>query len=1486
MSKQQKSDNTEVLSYKIDTTDFDRGMNKVIAALEKLERREYLTKLQSSVDGISTGVNSISFNNMEQGLASVEERFSTMGVVGMSVLNNLTNGIMSLVQRFVFDKLLGDAINGFEELNLQINSTQTILANTSGRFGTTLDQVNQGLDALNDYADKTIYNFSNMTQAVGAFTSAGVDLGNSIQAIKGVANMAAYAGASAESASSGMYQFSNALSMGYMMLYQWNSLVYSGLGTKQLEQELISSARGLGVNIDAILKEYGGMFRYSLEAGWADSKVIMHTLAKFSGDVTEEELRKMKYTEEEIKRILALGKTAEASATKVISYQKLISSLSESVGSGWAKTFRLLVGDFEQGKALFTMISDNLLKVIERGAENRNKLVADWAKFGGRDVVVESIDKLLKTYNQLLIVVGQSLNQIFPPITGKQVADATKQLGKLIDMLIPTQKGFDNIGRIVRGFAATIDIPIQFFKALAKYLYLIIRPMLNFKFTWIDTIVGLADFMTKLRNEIVKGDLFFKKISSWGDIFKLLLEKIRNFIEDVKRIKAVQKMREVFDAITMRFGIKDPKFLGRFLSDAQKSFTSFFNSFDKANALAVINKIIEAIIGFGKRVYRFLKPVILYVVELVKNFAKALGLAMKDLSTNFSWNKLKDVFGILTKFLALKTVTSIIEKFGFASEIFMTLGMGFAKTIGYIGVALQQFASSNDADTLLSVALAIGILSASVFMLATLPEKDIQKGIAAVTTIYAGLAGSLMALNKVLAGNEDLMNMAGGSLKLALLPPVLIALALAVAIMADTLIKLGGVPLKQIVKGFGALLAILGALSLFMVVNSKTGGFALSTGLGFLALAASLMVLAKAISMFTEIKPETIGKAALAVGGLLLMVGLLSKAKAIGPQMLLLGVAITGIAASLVVLGLAFKFLGTIDFVTIATGLTNLLVMLGAVYFASFVGSKIQIAAIAKMALVAIAIAGVGLAFSLIAKIDPGSVILSSTAIALSIGILYGVVSLIKPTILPGVAGLIALSIAIGAFAVALSMFDKVNFKAVALGGVALGVLVLAIIAIGSVITPILPAVAAFAGVLLLAAGAMALFGAGVYLVGAGVKKVAEALVLLSKAGNVMFDTLTNSLPKFGSFLLQLVTVIAIAATQAIPAITTIAITIIIALCTALITATPYIASALITVFSSIIDILGTLGPKLNNFLFRMLYNVLVNLEKNVGHFITMWNRIQTKFLNGLADTMGPLVGALMNYVISLIRALADAIDNDGPRLRKELQHLALSLFVFFVESMVDSAKVLDAGNKWFVNYMIYGAGKQLLDKLPAIKNIGLYFIKGLISGLTSQTAAALLLAAAAWIADQLIGGTNSELDINSPSGEGEKIGDYYIQGIGKGLNPEKLKSKLSLMKDAMISFMDGALNSELNFQPTISPVLDLGAMTAIEQTIARSFGAQRLNLATAPGFSLRSNPLNQSTQGSVIEHTEYKQYITAPSPLSVEEVARRTASLIGQKRR
>ncbi len=128
-----------------------------------------------------------------------------------------------------------------------------------------------------------------------------------------------------------------------------------------------------------------GSFRETLSKGWLTAEILTETLSKFTGDLTESQLKQMGYTDEQVTSIIKMGKTANDAATKVKTLTQLFDTLKEAAQSGWTQTWQLIIGDFDQAKELFTGISDTVSNYLNASADRRNNLLkgalsSNWEK--------------------------------------------------------------------------------------------------------------------------------------------------------------------------------------------------------------------------------------------------------------------------------------------------------------------------------------------------------------------------------------------------------------------------------------------------------------------------------------------------------------------------------------------------------------------------------------------------------------------------------------------------------------------------------------------------------------------------------------------------------------------------------------------------------------------------------------------------------------------------------------------------------------------------------------------------------------------------------------------------------------------------------------------------------------------------------------------------------------------------------------------------
>lgn len=481
-----KSIDERVVSLRVNDREFQSAIDNVVKSLDGLKSSlklkdsakgfAELDRAASNVkfDGLAKNADSVrntvaniaseaqkTFSSMStSGVASVgaiSQSFSAMQAVAFgafasigSQVTNLTKNITSMFTQGI--------TSGLSEYELQMNSIQTILTNTASK-GTTLDQVNAALAELNTYADQTIYNFSQMTQNIGTFTAAGVDLDTAVASIKGIANLAAASGSSASQAASAMYQLSQAIAAGRVSLMDWNSVVNAGMGGELFQNALKRTAKNFGTDVDAIIAKYGS-FRESLTEGqWLTTEVLTETLKQISGAYTEADLVAQGYSQDQAAAIVKMAEDAKNAATNITTFSKLVDTLKESIGSGWAQTWQIVFGDFEEARAFWSNLYNGTISPMISSMSNARNTLLSSALGGGDNAWVK--------FNEQLQAAGVSLDTFqgqMDAVTtenGKSLGDLIAKYGNLKTALASGEISADMVsealGRINNGALLAAD---------------------------------------------------------------------------------------------------------------------------------------------------------------------------------------------------------------------------------------------------------------------------------------------------------------------------------------------------------------------------------------------------------------------------------------------------------------------------------------------------------------------------------------------------------------------------------------------------------------------------------------------------------------------------------------------------------------------------------------------------------------------------------------------------------------------------------------------------------------------------------------------------------------------------------------------------------------------------------------------------------------------------------------------------------------------
>lgn len=368
---------SKVVEMSLENSNFEKNATTSLSTLQKLKEALNFTTSKDGLDGFSHSLRRIDFNPMNAGIAAAQQGISALDAVSFGFFSRIGGQIEQIAHQYATMFTSKPIRDGFAEYELKMGSVQTILmgAHTKEGLPVTLDLVNQKLEELNAYSDKTIYSFSDMTSNIGKFTNAGVDLDSAVAAIQGISNAAALAGANSQQASHAMYNFAQALSSGYVKLIDWKSIENANMATVEFKQTLIDTALELGTiskegdkfvttttNAKGQVSEaFDSMmgFNDSLSFQWMTTDVLTAALARYSDETDE------------------IGKKAFKAATEVKTFSQLMDTLQEAAGSGWAQTWELIIGDFDQAKSLFTLLSDTFGGIIDAQSKARNEILKE-----------------------------------------------------------------------------------------------------------------------------------------------------------------------------------------------------------------------------------------------------------------------------------------------------------------------------------------------------------------------------------------------------------------------------------------------------------------------------------------------------------------------------------------------------------------------------------------------------------------------------------------------------------------------------------------------------------------------------------------------------------------------------------------------------------------------------------------------------------------------------------------------------------------------------------------------------------------------------------------------------------------------------------------------------------------------------------------------------------------------------------------------------
>jgi tape measure domain-containing protein len=876
-----------------------------------------------------------------------------------------------------------------------VNSAQSTGGSTSGAVekwetvkGSTLEEVNAALAELNKYADLTIYNFAQMTENVGRFTAQGVNLKDSVTAVKGMSNVAAGFGVDAQKMAGATYQISQALGAGRIRLEDWMSMERASMAGPMIQNELLKTAKSMGIVVDS-----GKAFRDTLQDGWLTTDVFIKTMDRMAKDPA-----------------------LLTAATNVTTFTKLLGVMRESLQSGWATSWEEILGDKNESTALFTGISNSFNNLIQPAEQARNTMLSFWNANGGRDAIIEAITNAFNLLGSILKPIGQAFREIFPAMTGPRLVEISKGLRDFTAQFKITADGALNIKDTFKGLFAVLDIGVKAFKLIASAIGMVIEALLPASGSLLEITGSIGRFLTSLNDSIERSYFMNFALESMSTMFTIVRDVITQAVNAISN--ALPKLGSILNDIGVTFN----KLFGpttayaSTLEDTGKTFSKVegpTNTLRKAfdTLGTVLTKVKDVTIKIVTTMKNTLAPIFGFISE------KLDSLTMQDIGALLTGSGLLMFAKALSK--GISSVDSILAN--------------FSKILEEVGDTLKAFQLKVKAEALLKIAIALGILAASLIALSFIDIVDLAKSLGALTIMLTGLIIALKLLNKQSKGIEgikDVFGQFGNAVQI-------VGFATGILILAGALKILSSIDAGKLIQAVVALGAIMAMLIGFIKLTN--GGDLKASSGGLIAFAIGITILAGALAILAKLEIPKLIQGTIAIATLMTMIAAFIKLTK-GGDLATSASGLMGFAIGITILSGALTILGNMDIEKLKQGtiaIATLMTMIGA-FITLTKGGDLATSAGGLMGF-AIGILVLSGALAILGGLDSDKLKQGGVAIAFLMASIGAFITLTKGgDLATSAGGLIAFAIGIGILTKCLSVLS--NMDSVKLGQAAIAI--------------------------------------------------------------------------------------------------------------------------------------------------------------------------------------------------------------------------------------------------------------------------------------------------------------------------------------------------------------------------------------------------------------------------------------------------------------
>ena len=918
--------------------------------------------------------------------------------------------------------------------------------------------------------------------------------------------------------------------------------------------------------------------------------------------------------------------------------------------------------------------------------------------------------------------------------------------------------------------------------------------------------------------------------------------------------------------------------------------------------------------------------------SMIQTFWSGLGSSLKDLSISDLLSGILLGGGLGMGFKTLQTMlgqfTKVTDSFSGMFDKFGKIGDSIAGVFNSMTSALKSMQEVIKAKALREIAISVGILAGSLFLLAMIPAPRLIQGAVAIGVLAKIL---LIALTQISEMKINKMQIAG-------VIGAVMALSVAILLMSISVGILGSMKLSTVAQGIGAVMVLVLGMTTAAKLLSKDSKTMIQ-GVGTMILmAAAINMLTIPIIALGLLPIKVIAQGVIAIGVLMgILAGfvlLMNKAASDLGKMAAISLMMVSFAFSIQMLVAAVAAMGYMDIAKLVQGITGLsAVVLLLVAIANLMPATAIVGA-GSLILTAIAMNIAVGAIVQMADHSWGEILSSMGKLLLVVAAIVAVASAAQGAII-GIASLTILAFALNLFTSALSNVAGLSWDALSNGllaiGVGLGILIaagylavgasvglialsVAIGVLGLVIMGIIGGIIILVAILTTFISVVALagptIGAGIVAIAAGIASAAAIIAAAAPAIQAaligVFTAFENAAPSFGNAVTALIRSL-IPAVNELIILAGVAIRQFISQIYQIIKQKmPELVQIVVLTISGILEALRNVWPEFLKTILDMLGQFFLAIGENIPKFSAAFQLILTGFIDLIKANVPLIIGAFL----ALIQAMLDGLATKIPDLMKSGANLIAAMIngiaaqsviiinaawdavITFINGFADAIdqkgpELQAAVNKLIkaiINFIKNGLTGMANTFAPHASSIGRNIINGVINGVSS--AAGALYNKLRNVASSALSSFKSTLGIHSPSRVFATAAGFIVAGIVQGIDRTQ-SDAVDAMSGLGSEMVNAMSNLDTDWNPVIKPTVDLSEVNGLQDLTMNDLHANVVGTSvqngsqTAQEIRALRDELRNNQKPMV-----FNQYNESPKALDLNDLYRQTERQLERMKR